>query len=411
MNDVARTPLRYKIALFFFMLFFYVCSYSISGFYGNTALAMLTIIFSSMLIVVDCKMSVDFTKLIFFLALAAVTLFRNHDIANNDYYTEVVFFALLLVWLFPPKYKWFGLVIKIIEVMGVIFVVTTILFYFSPSLYASYVGIVFPENSYLLLLNYHKGYMYGLTKNSALTSAYILYALAINTIRIIYSGYSKKNIYRIIYFACQLIALSLTVKRSALLFGALAILGVYLIRSQNRGKFFKAVSTLCVIVLLLTVAAQFIPGISTALDKTLVQGREGNISNGRFLRFNITWDLFMANPIFGIGWGGMRETFTGVQSVSTDSAHNIYLQLLAETGIIGFFTFLFFFIANIVKCIRIPKTALISTEENICVGFSLFTQFYFLMYGFSGNPLYDIVFFMMYLFSCIYVESQLPKEC
>lgn len=410
MNANIRTPLRYRIAVFFFMLFFYVCSYSISGFYGNTVFAILTIVFSTMLIVVNRKMQVNSTKLIVFLALTIVILFRNYDIANFDYYTEVVFISLLMIWLIPPKYKWYDIVIKILEIMGVVFTATTILFYFSPGLYESYIGIVYPKEAYLLLLNYRKGYMFGLTKNSAFNSAYILYALAINLIRIIYSRYSKSNKYRILYLVIQIIALFLTVKRSAILFGTLAILGMYLIKSNKRGKFVKSISIICIIVLLLTVAAQFVPGISTALDKTLTQGSEGDISNGRFLRFKLTWNLFKANPILGIGWGGMRETFTGSQSVSTDSAHNIYLQLLAETGIIGFIVFLIFFIDNIVKCVRFSKIASTNQEENIHIGFCLFTQLYFLMYGVSGNPLYDIVFFMMYLFSCIYVESQLSWE-
>lgn len=54
--------------------------------------------------------------------------------------------------------------------------------------------------------------------------------------------------------------------------------------------------------------------------------------------------MFLSNPIIGVGYGnfmGVYADFTrGIVANKLD-AHNIYLQLLAETGIVGF---LFFFV-------------------------------------------------------------------
>lgn len=37
--------------------------------------------------------------------------------------------------------------------------------------------------------------------------------------------------------------------------------------------------------------------------------------------------------------------------------------------------------------------------------FSLFLQLFFLIYGITGNPLYDFIYYMPYLFACAYTFS------
>lgn len=60
---------------------------------------------------------------------------------------------------------------------------------------------------------------------------------------------------------------------------------------------------------------------------------------GRFALWQASWESFGANPIFGNGLGrtvDLIEERIGVRY----AAHNIYLQLLADAGIIGLFSFL-----------------------------------------------------------------------
>ncbi len=58
----------------------------------------------------------------------------------------------------------------------------------------------------------------------------------------------------------------------------------------------------------------------------------------------IAWNLFAHSPVLGIGWGN----FTAVYDLGDvyfvpdkDAAHNLYLQLLAETGLAGFLAFFY----------------------------------------------------------------------
>lgn len=70
----------------------------------------------------------------------------------------------------------------------------------------------------------------------------------------------------------------------------------------------------------------------------------------RFVFFYDGFQLFLMNPIFGIGLGGFNSGLFRVQSFyyETKYAHNHYIQVLLESGIIGFFVF-FGGIAFIIK--------------------------------------------------------------
>jgi len=55
----------------------------------------------------------------------------------------------------------------------------------------------------------------------------------------------------------------------------------------------------------------------------------------RMEKWSLTWNSFLANPLFGIGFGGFSEHYIG--------ADNQYIQTLGEIGLIGLFLFLIIF--------------------------------------------------------------------
>jgi putative inorganic carbon (hco3(-)) transporter len=84
---------------------------------------------------------------------------------------------------------------------------------------------------------------------------------------------------------------------------------------------------------------QVIPGASTsATVDTSLQARATTDIVG--------WTMFTYNPIFGVGVGNFNTLYDyyarqlGLgQNVETESAHNLFLQIAAERGIVGFFSF------------------------------------------------------------------------
>ncbi len=68
----------------------------------------------------------------------------------------------------------------------------------------------------------------------------------------------------------------------------------------------------------------------------------------RLLLWVSAWDLFTHSPVIGVGWGNFTSVY-GLDDPSFEpgkvGAHNIYLQLLSETGLVGFAAF-FYFVAQ-----------------------------------------------------------------
>ncbi len=67
---------------------------------------------------------------------------------------------------------------------------------------------------------------------------------------------------------------------------------------------------------------------------------------GRLLLWDTAWKLFTQSPIFGVGWGNFEQIYGYYIHVSWIPpgvlwVHNLYLQLLSETGLVGFGAFFF----------------------------------------------------------------------
>jgi putative inorganic carbon (HCO3(-)) transporter len=59
------------------------------------------------------------------------------------------------------------------------------------------------------------------------------------------------------------------------------------------------------------------------------------------LLWSTAWDEFMHSPVFGVGWGNFLAPYGGDIPFlpGLGEPHNLYLQLLAETGLVGLVTF------------------------------------------------------------------------
>ncbi len=71
--------------------------------------------------------------------------------------------------------------------------------------------------------------------------------------------------------------------------------------------------------------------------ENLLNGKD--ITSGRMELYALAWNLFCTSPVFGIGWqnfgGHITPEFHALHGLEVKDVHNIYLQFLCETGIVG----------------------------------------------------------------------------
>lgn len=302
--------------------------------------------------------------------------------------------------------------ISLIKVFGLFFAFGVLLETFFPFLYHIILKI-FPQRFETTILA-GGGELKGFTVNVGYSAGYINAGI----IAIISSTkFQKRNLDTMILFLFLFAATLFTGKRGPTIFLLLANIICSLLPANGMKKIKKYlffIFTTGVIIVAFFAFSNFferIPVISRIIE--MIEGLMSKIdvSSSRFPLYIWALKLFTKKPIFGIGWGRFRTTVIGNVTVSTElNTHNIYLQLLCETGIIGLLIFLiiFFLFWNSTKnaysrCVNKKEDQMSSWRQPLF--FSFVYQTYFLLYGLTGNPLYDQHFQIIYIFSCCIIAA------
>ncbi len=134
-----------------------------------------------------------------------------------------------------------------------------------------------------------------------------------------------------------------------------------------------------------------------------------NSDSGRLLYYRLAIMMFLSHPILGIGFNGfslfpyelLNPTLIGVNPTGA-FAHNIYLQIASETGIIGLIL-VFLFISSMVSHLRNQEM----TPLKLALGSVLFT---FLLLGVVDHFLWTYTSgrLMFFLFSALFAAVPPP---
>ena len=198
-----------------------------------------------------------------------------------------------------------------------------------------------------------------------------------------------------------LFGLLLTGKRSPTVFLLVSILFLYFSESRERERLIRILQIFLITLvafLVLFVLARFtnnpaINRIFESIQKIILSRDVEDVGRDQLWTQAITY--FNDNKLWGIGWTNYRNIFI----LRHTHVHNIYLQLLCETGILGFLIFIGFFITNLRLTLRKIKRSLPDSNEYSWLMLSLFIQLFFLLYGITGNPLYDVEETIFYFFA------------
>lgn len=187
----------------------------------------------------------------------------------------------------------------------------------------------------------------------------------------------KKHLLFIVLTILFFIAIALTNRRGTfVVISILTSLYIYLLKSRR----IKIIIILSIAFFLIIFGYQSIPGLDSIVDKFRVYISANNITSGRMELWKNAINQFKMKPIFGSGW----LSYNIIYNVS--SAHNSYLQLLSDLGLIGFVLFFLPFTYGFVITMRLfMKTRIKVIDNQDFIVFSFFIQlFFFLSSLFEG---------------------------
>ena len=212
---------------------------------------------------------------------------------------------------------------------------------------------------------------------------------------------SRNKRITLILASLSLLALLLTTKRGHLVFSLAAIMLSYFIcaRGAKSGRLFKAAFYGVIVLSIFLIIGQYIPMLSSVIDRFT---NTADISTGRYLIWQQALSGFAQNRIFGIGWRGyFYRILHGSTYFGYTNAHNVYIQLLCERGLIGLLFVIFLYTHILVVSVRLFNQ-LKETGESFWadrIAVSIGVQIFFIIYGFTGCDLYDFTF-VAYILQC-----------
>ena len=185
----------------------------------------------------------------------------------------------------------------------------------------------------------------------------------------------------------------------------------FYLSDKEKGRIFRILGLSLLVLIIGFLAISIFPELGVGILRLLNDSDSGDITNGRTGLWAYAFLLFRNNPVFGIGWVNYKNTmqlFTGYDRAI--NVHNIYIQLLCETGLIGFAIFIVFFVfafATTVRTYRFIRknNGIADAEMQTLMAIAVAVQSFFILYGLTGNPLYDALVFVPYFGSVAYSHS------
>lgn len=329
---------------------------------------------------------------------------RNARFAAGDYGIDVcVMIGLSVYCLAYTMNNWHQTYYKYLLIMGVFYGLTTIFLFLFPQIYLRYVFPLFGTQRGAILAQ--KGYAVGFSPHYSITAMYLVAGASAAIIPLLRGKDFDKDAKRrlILLFILVYVSILLTGKRAHSVFMIFAGVITYwlLNKDKKQGRLFYLIVGLSVFIVIFLIASYYYPPLYNVMKRFEVTISEGNLLTGRDKLILECIEMFESNPLFGTGWG----SYTVLTASRFIDAHNVYVQLLAENGIILSIPFYAFFIANWIHAARAgsrlsSRGLLNNWTDTAMIGVSLLFQIFFLFYCLTGNPLYDTQVFFPYIFAC-----------
>ena len=286
-----------------------------------------------------------------------------------------------------------------------IYAITTIVLSFSRTIYEKLTLVLFPTHFSRLMEWYDNGYMAGITSHYSINGILLTTGMILSYCRMTFFQDRNDKLKGWGQLLIFVVAVLLTGKRGVAIFGSVSILiGYYLkLTAKKKSRLIYVIKRSLMVLCGIAVLMVLIPplrGIFTRFSETIQQG---DVTLGRIKYWHLAFEIFCTHPLFGIGWGNFGAIAEQVYGKNIE-AHNVYIQLLCETGIVGAGALLMFSVSLLRRAISKLKEWVSQEKHKLGDGswllFSCCYQVFFLLYCLSGTPLYSPTAYMPYFFAC-----------
>lgn len=301
------------------------------------------------------------------------------------------------------------LCLKYIRTFGMIIAFSCYLQFFVNSFYMNIASAFFNTQSFETISRLYRWdrSTCGLMPQTSHAAGIILYSFYVEA----FKDNKNRGIKKWLILTVLLGALLLTNKRAHFLFGMIAWL-VTLLTTEERSKRGKHILIgVLVAIVIVTIIYNILPYLNPNSTISSIVFAVQNLNNGdvdvtsgRIFLVQEAVELIKRNPIQGNGWGAFKKA-----SFFNTDAHNVYLQLWAEGGFFVFALFILEIISylkasfGLVSNMKTIKDETGSNYNNIKVAIAI--QIFFSIYCLTGNCLYNIDFWAMYLFATVVIDS------
>lgn len=214
-----------------------------------------------------------------------------------------------------------------------------------------------------------------------------------------YSQYIRR--FKVKYLILSLFyiaAIFLSGKRIATVIPIVVMIVSVIISLKDRALFRRVRKYLLGVCVLLIIGILVVPQIREIFGKVFAVFFSDTSEDLTSSRASLLWPIaqlmFIANPIFGHGLNTynsfVRDMFSSSDSVLSEwgtNGHNIYLQLTAETGIIGAVIIFSLFLCLLIRSFKLYKRIKEPDDKQLCL-ISIGMQCVFLLVGITENSFY-----------------------
>lgn len=385
--------------LVFFILLFLFFSYILGGLQGVFILAIMSIIIIEYIQGIKQKKSIAKEDL-FWLGCCLVNIigFIRAESRNEAFMFVAIFTTFILLKIvLSNQSKWINLYFIAILLFSSIHTLFTLIQYKLPNIVDKVNKLILSNALYRVNTSQlNQGKYPGITGQVGANAFYISIFIAV----IFSICYVEKRGRRKIMYAFLLllggVALILTGKRGLLLTNIVIISIFLLVKIVKCLKANNKIWGHMVGIFLIFMAVIFILIISFNINSIINYINAEDLTSGRGIIYEENIYLIKNHILLGCGLGKVKSIF-GMEG------HNIYIQIWAELGIIGLFLYLSSLGLSLINSVRIymkfSKMDKTGGKILYIILISIYIQLIFIIYGFTGNPLYDYFELGIYLVS------------